>query len=126
VAKALEALDRSTAEGWDFLRRQFRDARRQGLATCVMSKLRRRLGHRAAQPQAPRTPAPAEAVDWALVDYHSKHGGCDEEAISGLLRGMGFDADLQLYDSKRHRPLHMLAQLFRTKRMLRIVATRQR
>ena len=126
VSKALEVLDRSMAELPGFLRRQLEDMRRQGVVTCVSRKLRRRLFRGPLPQETAKKPAADDAVDWALVDYHSKHGGCDEEAIATLLRQEGFAVGLRRYDSKRHRVFHLLAKLLRTERMLRVVAIRQR
>ena len=132
VARCLEALDRSLEEFPGFVRRQIRDARQQGLIACVKGKLGRRLVGRA--PQGPATgeggaeggASAKESVDWALVDFHSKHGGCDEQAVAAFLREAGFRVDLQRYDSKRHRVLHLLARVLSTKRMIRIMAVRER
>jgi len=127
VARALERLDSSLAELPGFLRRQWRDVKTHGLFASLRAKLRRRL-RPGPQPGsgAPGTAAqPPSAVDWALVDYHAKHGGCDEEAIADTLRRAGFSVDLRRYDSKRHRIFHWLAIALRTKRMIRVLATRE-
>jgi len=127
LARGLEWLDRALAELPGFLRRQWGDVRRHGFFASLVGKVRRRLGrpvprHGPAQPpSSPRTEA-----NWALVDYHAKHGGCDELAIAKALSERGFHVDLRRYDSKRHRVFHWLAQVLRTQRMIRIIASRAR
>ncbi len=117
VARALERLDKGLAELPAFLRRQWRDCRQRGLWAALAAKLRRR-------PRTQQAPGVPDAADWTLVDYHAKHGGCDEEALAAALREAGLTVDLRRYDSKRHRLLHHLARLLHTKRMIRIVAQR--
>jgi len=124
LAKALERLDRSLAESRDFLRRQWRDICRHGPATALLAKIKRRLGQQKAPAPESHTSTPDANIDWSLVDYHAKHGGCDEQAIVAALKGAGFHVDLHLYDSKRHRLLHALARLLRTKRMIKVIAQR--
>jgi len=133
VARALERLDKGLAELPAFLRRQWRDCRQLGFRAALAAKLRRRPGGkdtRCLLPERPsgccaqKTAGVFSAADWVLVDYHAKHGGCDEEAIAAALREAGLSVDLRRYDSKRHRLLHHLARLLHTKRMIRIVAQR--
>ena len=127
VARGLEWLDRSLAELPGFLRRQRRDVRRHGFFASLLGKLRRRLGRPAPRPDpAQARTSPGAETDWALVDYHAKHGGCDEAAIADTLAEAGFRVDLQRYDSKRHRVFHWLARALRTRRMIRVIATRRR
>ncbi len=126
AARALERVDSGLAEFPAFLRRQWRDCRERGFSAAVLGKLLRRVrgSARRSCPAAPAGNATGPAADWALVDYHSKHGGCDEQAIAATLAELGFSVDLQLYDSKRHRILHLVARMLRTKRMIRILARR--
>lgn len=126
LARGLEWLDRSLAELPGFLRRQWRDVRRRGLFAAVAGKLRRRLPAVGRRPSAVGRESPPAAngeVDWSLVDYHAKHGGCDEAAIAQRLREANFAVDVRRYDSKRHRLFHLLARLLHTRRVIRVVAT---
>lgn len=130
VARGLERVDRWLANAPGFLCRQWRDVRREGLVASLRGKVRRRAQRRASPRDGGGGPTTdpgepvAEQVDWSMVDYHSKHGGCDEEAIAAVLRAAGLSVEIQRYDSKRHRILHFLAQLLHTKRMIRVLATR--
>ena len=62
----------------------------------------------------------------SLADYWDAGPGLDHEAITRRLLAKGFRMDMTLYDSKRHRILHALGKLVRTKRLVRVVAKREK
>ena len=60
----------------------------------------------------------------SLADYWELAGGLDQHAIARLLAARGLSVRVRRYDSKRHRLLHVLAELLGTCHLLRILATR--
>jgi len=59
-----------------------------------------------------------------LADYWQQRGGIDPGPISRVLHDRGFRCDVVLYDSKRHRLSHWLAELLGLQRLFRMIGRR--
>jgi len=60
-----------------------------------------------------------------LADYWQIASGIEPQVLLNLLKNKGLTATAHLYDSKRHRLVHFVADLLGTRRLLRLIASKR-